>query len=405
MSHEEYDIIPPEESFVAIEPENAKVGKELNYNDFINGLLNNPSATKTDKERIVDLLLKEKDKGCLTEGQVRKIIEQYRFTTEEQVQRMIAQKDSTQVSPKNKKGQTNTFFHNPKNMVTFLYRFSKDDDLKWFTHDPEQPGFKFDYAQYIINAKKGFEEKAKGINPSTWYNVQNFIFDTKDDAKDYYDKVIKVRWKDMKKWCVEHGSQHPYDTLVDDYKFSRYIDIFKNTIEFRNIPKFSDRLEDFISDIALYTPDIKTVFSDGFYSLGGQVRVFIDVRQLFFAIKEICKWIIENKSKGNRVEVCVEERPDSYVFSLFHINSYMNVDEEKLKGLSGDFHKVRNILLNVADWTIDADVNNESLHIVCLDGNTKYANNKVISENRFESLPNKVNGVRHSITLYKNLQQ
>ena len=113
----------------------------------------------------------------------------------------------------------------------------------------------------------------------------------------------------------------------------------------------------------------------------------------------------------------VEEKPDSYVLSLFHINSYMNIDHEKLKGLSGEFIKVRNILLNVADWYIDADVNNESLHIVCLDDKTeyvnevvvndktKYVNNEVKSCNQISPLAYKVNGVKYSIVLYKNTQQ
>ena len=49
---------------------------ELDYNSFINGLLNNPSTTNDDRERIVNLLLKERDKGFVTEERVKELIEQ-----------------------------------------------------------------------------------------------------------------------------------------------------------------------------------------------------------------------------------------------------------------------------------------------------------------------------------------
>lgn len=413
MKSSEYNILWPDEGSASVDS-----GKP-NYNAFISGLLSNPSTTKEDRERIVDLLLKGKDKDLVTENQVRSIIEQYGFATIEQVHDMIEQKGEVPDSSGTGTGSRprNIFFHNPKNTVSFLYQFSKNDDFKWYTHDPEQPDFVFNYEKYKKKAEKGFKRISFGINQSTWRNVRNFVFNTEKAAKDFNNEEIKIRWKDLEKWCDEHKLQHPYNTLIDNYKFSKYIDVFKNTIEFRNVPKFSDRIEDFISDVALNSPDVKAVFTDAFYSIGGQLRVFVDVRQLFFAIKEMCKWIVENRSKGNRVEVSVEEKPDSYVLSLFHINSYMNIDHEKLKGLSGEFIKVRNILLNVADWYIDADVNNESLHIVCLDDKTeyvnevvvndktKYVNNEVKSCNQISPLAYKVNGVKYSIVLYKNTQQ
>ncbi len=402
MKSKEHGIthLPESEISIGVEMSN---GNRPNYTAFINGLLNSNTFSKADKKRVVNLLLKEKIKGYMTEEQVRQLIEQYKFTTEDKVERMIEQKVGTGISSNNDKESTDVFVHNPKNMVSFLSSFSKDDDLKWFTHDPDQPNFVFNYAKYVLNAKKSFDKKAKGINPSTWYNTKNFVFNTNEKAKDDYNRVIKFRWKDLEEWCVEHSSQHPFNTLVDDYKFSRYIEIFKNTIEFRSKPKFSDRVEDFIYDVALNTPDIKLFFTDAFYSSGGQLSVYVDIRQLFAAIKEMGKWIVDNKSKGNKVEISVEENQDSFILTIFHINSYMNIGDEKLKGLSGDFHKVRNILLNVADWSIDADINNKPLHIECLGSTTKYTNNRIISENKIEPLSHKVNGVKHFIKLYKDL--
>ena len=67
MNSEEYDIIFPEDNeafyevkdFIASFNEKEKpFVKRFDYGSFINGLLNNPSTTKQDRERIVNLLLK-----------------------------------------------------------------------------------------------------------------------------------------------------------------------------------------------------------------------------------------------------------------------------------------------------------------------------------------------------------
>ncbi len=404
MNYGEYDIIRPEDIAtvekemkvlrVSLEEPRKPAEKGLDYSSFINGLLNNPNSTKQDRERIVELLLKERDKG---------------FVTKEQVEQMI-------LEFKGDGGGTIKYgskhFHDPKRMIGFLYQFSKNDSYKWFTHAPDATNQDFDYEAYVENAKRGFQAIAKGINQYTWNNVYNFIFDTKDAAKDSFNNDIKIRWKDLKVWCMEHRFMHPYYELVDDYTFERYITIFKNTIEFRtddNNMIFANRIEDFMYDFAIKSSDISLEFLDSFYSIGGSLRVYIDVRQLFTAFVEIGKWIVSNKSKSNKVEFSLDEAEDRYVFSIFHKGSFMNIDDEKLKGLSGDFHKIRNILLNVADWTIEADVKDSSLHIVCLDSQTEYNLNDrkkatVSSANKLEAAQQKIGGVKHIITLYKNIQ-
>ena len=360
---------------------------------FVSCLMGNRSLASKDRERIVELLLKERDKG---------------FVTKEQVEQMILElKGNVGGTIKN----VSKSFHDPKRMISFLYQFSKNDSYKWFTHAPDA-NQDFDYEAYINNAKSGFQAISKGISQYTWNNVYNFIFDTKDTAKDSFNNDIKIRWKDLKVWCMGHRFRHPYYELVDDYKFERYITIFKNTIEFRtddNNLTFANRIEDFMYDFAINSSDISLEFLESFYSIGGSLRVYIDVRQLFTAFIEIGKWIVSNKSKSNKVEFSLNEAEDRYVFSIFHRGSFMNIDDEKLKGLSGDFHKIRNILLNVADWTIDADVKGSPLHIVCLDSQTEYNFNDrkkatVSSANKLEAVKQEIGGVRHIITLYKNIQ-
>ena len=364
-----------------------------NYNAFISGLLSNPATTKEDRERIVELLLKERDKGFVTIEQVEQMIQEFYGGTSRPIK------------------QDSKRFHDPKRMVDFLYQFSKNDSYKWFTHAPDA-NQDFDYETYVEIAKSGFQAIAKGINQYTWNNVYNFIFDTKFAAKDSFNNDIKISWRDLKTWCMEHKFRHPYYELVDDYRFERYITIFKNTIEFRtddNSLTFANRIEDLMFDYAINSSDISLEFLESFYSIGGSLRVYVDVRQLFTAFVEMGKWIVSNKSKSNKVIFSLTEAEDRYVFFIYHKGSYMNIDDEKLKGLSGDFHKIRNILLNVADWTIEADVKDSPLRIVCLDSQTEYNLNDrkkaaVSSANKLEAAQQKIGGVKHIITLYKNIQ-
>ena len=369
--------------------------------DFINKILNNRATTAQDRERIVSLLLRDRDEKYVTKDELEKLIEGINKRSE-----TVDKQEAIGISKKN------VFYHTPLNMVKFLYQFSINDKFKWFTHNPDAD-LVFDYEKYVNDACSSYKDISKGINPSTWSNVLNFISGSDNPAKDFNNEDIKFRWKDMAKWCFEHKNKHPYYELVDDYKFERYVTLFKNTIEFRTDDSnwsFANRLEDFMYDKAINSQDFSLNFTDDFYSIGNSLRVYVDVRQLFSAIKEIGKWIVANKSKSNIVELSLKEDEDSFVFSIFHKNSFLSIDDEKLKGLSGDFHKVRNMLLNVADWGIDADVRNEAKRIICLDVKTEYKNevvnnrnqNIIISNNMIENLQSKVGGVKHFIKLYKN---
>lgn len=364
------------------------------YNALLGQMINSPFATPADRERMVTLLLHERDKQYATKAELAKI------------ERMIKQLGNEE--PWGQEGKENSVFnHNPRNMVDFLYQFSVNDSFKWFTHAPDA-NMTFNYNVYLKNAEVDFNAISKGINSATWYNVRNFIFDTDEETKDAYGKKIDIRWKNLKDWCLEHPNRHPYDVLVGNYKFERYIEIFKNTIQFRTDNSdclFNKRVRNFFYQEAINNLDIKIDFTSAFRSIGAYVRTYIDVRQFFSFLKIIGKWIVENKSKGYVVELSLEENDDSFTLSIFHRESYLNLDDEKLNGLSGDFHKARNVLLNVADWQILADtINHDSLSIQCLGKQTENVKTSVISKNIIEKAPETLGGVKHLITFYKNIQ-
>ena len=219
--------------------------ENIRYNNFIEKLYNSPSSTPQDKERIVKLLLSEREQGFMTEERVRELIKEF-------------------VSITPQIGNEKEFYHNPRNMVKFLYQFSVNDIFKWFTHAPD-PNMEFDYSTYLSTAESEYNKYAKSANRATWGNVRNFIFNTSIAPKDSFNKKIDFSWRDLKEWCLNNRNIHPYNSIVGDYRFARYIETFKNTIEFRTDKAeylFSNRLEDFIYDYMLNQSDIKIKFDE-----------------------------------------------------------------------------------------------------------------------------------------------
>ena len=195
----------------------------MEYKSFISEVFDKQGIGNQNTDQIVNLLVGKKE--------LRQISKEVMF---EACKKLWEENESLK---KNSQGGSMTnrkkYYHNPHHMVSFLYQFSKNDSYKWYTHAPDATDQDFDYEAYMDNAKKGFQDIAKGISQYTWKNVSNFIFDTEFAAKDSYNNDIKFRWKDLRAWCMEHKFRHPYYKLVDDYKFELYITIFKNTIKFR----------------------------------------------------------------------------------------------------------------------------------------------------------------------------
>lgn len=383
---------------------------DTDYNTLLGQMINSPFATPSDRERMVALLLREHDSKFVTKEQIKDVLEMAEvmkkdyFESKERQLKEFIDAHPPQQAPKNKK----TFTHKPSDMVRFLYQFSINNDIKWFTHAPDVD-MNFVYPDYMEKAKKWFDEKTKklSINASTYTNVSNFIFDTGNKAQDAYNEKIDLGWKDMKEWCTANAGRHPYDALFGNYRFEHYINIFKNTIQFRTDNSdylFNKRVRTFIQKEINNNPDIKTTFTNNFRAIGSCTRTFIDVRQLFKFLRIVITWICEDKSKGSTVEVDLSENEKSYILSINHVGSYLNLDNEKLKGLSGDFRKARNILLNVADWTIQADeYRRGALNIICLDESTQNEGTDVVSENAISACAVPIGGVKHLITFYKNI--
>ena len=126
MKSSEYDIFWPDEGSASVDS-----GKP-NYNAFISGLLSNPSTTKEDRERIVDLLLKERDKGFVTEEQVVQIIR--RYTGSKDSKGEVDQPQSSDTINNDSSGD-GVKYKSPKDTHDFLVAYNQDSILKYTCHN------------------------------------------------------------------------------------------------------------------------------------------------------------------------------------------------------------------------------------------------------------------------------
>jgi hypothetical protein len=306
--------------------------------------------------------------------------------------------------------------HSPKDMVGFLYQFSRDEFFKWFTHDPEQTHIDYvvNYAKAEVNLQTaGFK---RSINSQTFANIKNFICKTPYPPLDAFGGKIPFSWRDAILWVGKNPERNPFsDCLFDGKPFKEYVAAFKNTIEFRTDDdrmRFGLRLTDFLYNqcgLSHEITDRLDFIDESVDTIGCSLRAFIDVRMFFCALRQILKWIDEKKAISRLAFINLEASSDSYTLQIYHKGSYLDIDNTKIKGQDGDFEKVRKFLFCVADWRIEADRRYDGksspIQIDCLNSDTVgiVDNDGLhLSENIVTPLTEEVGGVKHYLKFYKN---
>lgn len=373
--------------------------------DFINDLLSSKKIKPEEKSKILELTKVELKNFDVENSEIKRRID----NIEDKIK--ILEKLPISKVPKSK-SDTNgkKKIHSPKTMVKFLYSFSIDEKYKWFTHSPEGLITEFDYKSYVDNANLEFNKiTGWNINNGTYHNVKNFIINSgeKNKTNIYGKGNISFSWRDLENWCISNPNTHPYNAEVNGDLFKKYINQFKQIIEFRTDDAdqtFNIRVRKLIRDIL--GVDFKTEFKDSFNEIGQSLKIFCDINLLFNALQQITNWIVVNKSKSNEVVINLVNNNEFYQLEIIHKNSYWTIspDDEKLKGLSGDFDKVRKMLFCVADWEMIATLNTNGLknnyNIVCLDQDTKLNNNELTS-NKIKKTSVDTQFIKHIFKLYK----
>lgn len=374
---------------------------------FIADLLNSKKITVEEKTRVLDLTKGEFGNINFENSEIKRRLNKIEIQVK-QLQIIPIDKDK---STKNDVEDIIKFkMHSPKTMVKFLYSFSIDEKYKWFTHNPEGLITEFDYRKYIKNADKEFNKTTGwNINNRTYHNIKNFIINTGEKNKTiiYGKGTINYSWRDLEQWCNEHPNMHPYDAELSDNLFKKYINQFKQIIEFRTDEAdltFNLRIRKLIRD--KLGVDFQPNFTDSFNEIGQSLKIFCDINLLLNAIEQLINWIIINKAKSIEVEINLVEHQEYFQLEIIHKNSYWSIspDDEKLRGLSGDFDKVRKTLFSVADWemfiTLKANEVVGNYKIICLNQRMKLDNNK-LTPNIIEKSDENLNCIKHILKLYK----
>ncbi len=369
--------------------------------DFINELLASEKISVSDKSRILELTRSELKNFDQDTNELRKRIES--------IEDKLKVTETVKQPVKSKKSKLK--IHSPKTMVKFLYQFSIAEKFKWFTHNPEGLLHTFDYHSYLNNANKEFYKLAGGpVNVRTYYHVKNFTVETDVKSVTYYygRNPITFTWKDVRIWCERNKDTHPYRAEINGELFKKYIDQFKQTIEFRTDDAdltFNVQLRQLIRQVL--GPDFFPLYTQSFNEIGKSMRIYCDINLFKAGLQQILEWILLFKSRSNEVEVNLINHPEYYQLEITHKNSYISSSpsDDKWQGLSGDFDKTRQVLFGVADWSINATFQFEGrvehYKMTCLDSNTTLDDNKTLSTISKEIMEVDVINVMHFFRLYK----
>ena len=318
MSFKEYEIIFPEdiaavkEEMKAVNAVNSdvkkRVGKSFDYSSFINDLLNNPTATKQDRERIVELLLKERDKGYMTEEQVKTMIESY------------LGKGGETTEPKKKND-----YPEPKQTYEFLSFFSQNDGgLKNLTHDFNY-GY-IDYDVFMAQCKKEFEEgkrKYPKVPTRLLGRIEAFAF---REAPEWYIQ----KWLQNERTIIRHGWSDP--GFVEWYKTNKLhpskdafynkemIIPFKESIQVRaDTGNLISLLKSLVKKVFGETPSCNVTISEKVKD----AQFYTDVDSLGQALYQIFSTIKEYSEKNfcDEVEVDYFTEGEYKVLTVTHIDS------------------------------------------------------------------------------------
>ena len=320
MKSFEYDILWPDESSASVDS-----GKP-NYNAFISELLNNPSTTKDDRERIVKLLLKERDKGFVTEEQVVELIKSYSTQLTE-----VSSNDETRsvdsavsVLPK---------YKSPKDTHDFLLAFNQDPILKYTCHNIDDEEVineinkecnvtEYDFEKHLKIIHDHFDQLRK--NAFVDYRVLNLISayltgkKIKGESSDWSSLNIKENWncEQLHKWSKDNPAIVPnpgeniaysmrnsgfelQNIYISHLNGDRIIDFSGLVLYFKSL--FHIKADNSLKDILLYTNRCEEMlkncdisFADDFFD---NIELFANVDGIVQAYKRILRICIEYAKK------------------------------------------------------------------------------------------------------------
>ena len=301
--------------------------------------------------------------------------------------------------------------HTPKDTIDMLHKFqTRDDQYKWFTHKPTDTNQVFDCLVYMKNAQSKLKKFIiTDANLQSLSHIQFIAGDEDKRARNEWSKEYKVKfnWSLVKDWAKNNPEKHPYDEYIEidgDLKlWENCMKEFKNSIVFQSSNSLSKRIKESI----IHNLDLDIEYSRNFEENGGK-KLYTHCSLILDSINQIISWCSDHKEKSARVFFDIQDNENSISIEIVHVGSWLNddfIEEDKYKGIDGNFKSTRIALFSLADWSIQAPVENalnKTLNLVCLDNSTSYNSKlKTISEIKKDWRDVKSEGVKHILTLYK----
>ena len=345
------------------ETEKASV-KSFDYGSFINGLLNNPSTTKQDRERIVNLMLKERDKGFVTEEQVIQLIQNY-SSNHAVIEESKEETLDTVVESVNPDRATDVDFKykSPKDTHDFLVAYNQDSVLKYTCHNIDDEDVildintecgvtEYDFEKHKQVIIKHFDQLRKGRFVD--YRILNLISvyltgkTIKGEAKEWSYLNIKENWasEQLKIWAMNnpHIVPNPGENIASSARNSGYKlpKPYMSHLSGELVRSFSDlvlyfkslfhiKADNSLKSILSYINEtekyheknIEISFDEGFLERT-ELFTYVDALvQAYKSIISICSECVEAKNEAIQIKLSFyeDEIDRKKCFCIHHINS------------------------------------------------------------------------------------
>ncbi len=324
---------------------------DTDINTFINNIINSPSATVDDRERIVSLLLKDHDARYVTKEQV-----------EEMIKLVNTQKDTKGIMPE------------PKQTYEFLSLFSKNDGgLKNLTHD-----FNFGYLEYDVFMKQCWKEftearkKYPKVPNSLIARIDSYAFDSKPE------------------WYIHEGKEKIYHKY--GWSAPSFIDWYKKS---RIHPK----------NDSFYNEEMIIPFKESIQvraDTGNLVRLIEKMANLIFGEPRCCKLNVLENVKTAQFYTNVDKLGEAIyqIFSTIKEYSERNFcDEVTVDYIEGDVFKILSITHIGSKPTKNCDAKDYA------GGNTKAIMSALTGLCNYEVIAEFPNGAYKKILLSDNYEE
>lgn len=335
---------------------------ELNYDTMVKDLFNNPSINQKDKDRIVELLLKERDKGFVTEEQVIQIIKNHSLKPSVVNDNSEIFFDINNITISNE-SNTDIVYKSPKDTHDFLVAYNQDSVLKYTCHNIDDEDIikdinnecgvpEYDYEKHLQLIQNHFNQLRKGrfishrlINLISVYLTGKTV---KGVDSEWSSLKIKDNWAcdQLKNWAQNNphivpnpGVNISSSTRNSGYKLSR---LYKSSLTGKRIISFSElvlyfkslfhikadnslkSILSYINEVEKYDDkNIKIIFEDNFLE---KTELFTYVDALVQSYKSIIK-ICYNYAQKNNLETPIihlsfyEDSDNKKCLCIHHINT------------------------------------------------------------------------------------